>query len=321
LGAGLLLPNGKAFFLGCTGKTALYTPTGNPSRGTWAAGPDIPNDPFGNALGACDAPAAMLVNGKVLCGFGPAATVNGPTRFYEYDPSANSFINVYAPSSLPFQEFDVVAPYQTMMLNLPDGTVLYSHENTDLYVYQPDDGSPLAAAKPTIGSIQPNSDGSYHLTGTKLNGISEGAAYGDDAQMDSNYPLVRLTDSGQNVTYATTYNWSSTSVMTGNKVVTTEFRLPASVFGGSYSLAVVANGISSDPTLFAGPIYVDFNAQGPSELGSVDAPYKRLTDGVSAVFPNGAILIKSAGLSTESITISKQMTILALGGPATIRGP
>jgi hypothetical protein len=129
------------------------------------------------------------------------------------------------------------------MLVLPDGNILYSHMTSQLYVYHPS-GSPLAAGKPVINNITPNGDGSYHLTGTGFNGISEGATYGDDLQMNSNYPLVRLTSGGGTVYYARTYNWSRTSVMTGSAIVTTEFTPPTSLPAGVYSLAVVANGIA-----------------------------------------------------------------------------
>src|ERR1019366_7133411 len=61
-GAGFMLPNGKAFFLGSTGNTAYYTPSGNNSPGVWTAGPVIPN-----GLGTPDAAAAMMANGKILC--------------------------------------------------------------------------------------------------------------------------------------------------------------------------------------------------------------------------------------------------------------
>jgi hypothetical protein len=144
------------------------------------------------------------------------------------------------------------------MLVLPDGTVLYCHIEqgnlsyssfgSQLYIYQPS-GSPLAAGKPTISAISRNSDGSFHLTGTKLNGISAGASYGDDIQMDSNYPLVRLTDGAGNVTYPRTYNWSSTGVQTGGTLVSTEFS--GIIFPGNYSLQVVANGIASDAVFFS----------------------------------------------------------------------
>lgn len=132
------------------------------------------------------------------------------------------------------------------MLDLPDGNVLYSHFGADVYVYTPV-GAPLAAGKPIVTSVSPNGDGSFHVVGFGLNGISEGASYGDDFQMNSNYPLVRLSDGAGNVYYAKTYNWSSTGVMTGNLVVTTEYRLPVGLPAGQYSLVVVANGIASDP--------------------------------------------------------------------------
>ena len=135
------------------------------------------------------------------------------------------------------------------MLMLPDGTVLYSQQNSSsYYVYSPG-GTPLASGKPVVSGVTKNADGSYHLTGTQLNGISQGAAYGDDWQMATNYPIVRLT-SGSTVYYARTFNWSSTGVMTGNAPVTTEFTLPAGFSEGPYSLTVIANGISSDPVAF-----------------------------------------------------------------------
>ncbi len=240
LGAAFLLPNGKAFYLGGNGNTALYTPTGTTNAGTWAAGPVIPN-----GLGINDAPAAMMMNGKILCAVGNATNYNEPTYFYEYDPVANSFSQVNGPTGTT----DPVPPLQAMMLDLPDGSVLYSHEGNDLYIYRTT-GTPLAAGQPTISGVTANNDGSFTLAGTQLNGISEGAAYGDDAQMASNYPLIRLTNSAGNIYYERTYNWSSTGVMTGSTPETTQFTNSAGVPWGTYSLVVVANGISSAPISF-----------------------------------------------------------------------
>ena len=73
------------------------------------------------------------------------------------------------------------------------------------------------AGVPTITDITENPDGSFLLSGTLLDGISEGAYYGDDAQMSSNYPIVRLTDAAKDVYYARTYNWSNTGVATGTR--------------------------------------------------------------------------------------------------------
>ncbi len=207
------------------------------------------------------------------------------------------------------------------MLDLPDGTVLLSYFNTQLFVYLPD-GFPLPAGKPTITTITANADGSYHLVGTKLNGISEGATYGDDAQMNSNYPLLRLaaTDGSGHVYYARTYNWSSTGILTGSTPVTTEFALPGSVLAGggtNYSLVVVANGIASDPVTFFGPVWVDFNYHGTPQTGTFTFPYGTLAQGVAAVPAGGTIYIKP-GFSTERPTITKALTLVAVGGTATI---
>jgi hypothetical protein len=147
------------------------------------------------------------------------------------------------------------------MLDLPDGTVLYSRDGADLYVYQPD-GTPLAAGKPAISNITANADGSFTLTGTLLNGISEGAAYGDDEQMNSNYPLVRVTNSAGNVYYERTCNWSSTSVMTGKRLVGARFTNSAALPPGDYSLVVVANGIASDPVTFPLPAQLGIISSG-----------------------------------------------------------
>jgi hypothetical protein len=306
-GPAFLLPNGNAFFIGGNGQTAIYSPSGSTSPGTWTTGAMLPD-----GMTAQDAPGAMLVNGRILCAVGPDFNTS-PTSFYEYDYLANTFTNVGATTGTN----DNTSAFELRLLDLPDGNVLYCESDSSLYVYHPT-GAPLPAGKPTISSIIPRGDGSFHLTGTLLNGISAGAAYGDDAQMDSNFPLVRLSDGAGNVYYARTYNWSSTSVMTGTRLVTTEFVLPNSLPPGVYSLVVVANGISSDPVTFYGPVWVDFNYLGTFQFGTYDLPYKRLTNGVSAVAAGGRISIKTAGSSAETMRLTKAMTLVSPNGTATI---
>lgn len=243
-GAAFMLPTGQGFDIGATGNTAIYNPSGGVTPGTWVAGPVIPN-----GQGTPDAPAAMMVNGKILLATSDLGTVtNGfpaPTSFYEYDPVANAFTQVNGPIGQTFPS----PTFVMRMLQLPDGSVLLSTSTQQLFTYQ-SAGSPLLAGKPTINNITRNSDGSYHLTGTLLNGISGGAAYGDDAQMNSNYPLVRMTNFAGQVFYARTHNWSSTGVQTGSKVVSTDFSVPTNFPVAPYALVVVANGISSDPVSF-----------------------------------------------------------------------
>jgi hypothetical protein len=240
IGSSNLLPNGKVFTIGGTPNTAIYTPSGSSSPGTWVLGPAVPS-----GLGADDAPAAAENSGTLLFTLGPSGTYNGPTSFFEYDYSGNTITQINGPTG----STDSPAPYNTWMLDLPDGNVLYY--GSALYMYTPS-GSPLAAGKPVISSITQNPDGSFHLVGTGLNGISMGARYGDDKQMDSNYPLVRITSNSTGyVYYARTYNRSTTSIQTGSKVLTTEFVVPSNVPSGTYSLVAVVNGNASSPSTFS----------------------------------------------------------------------
>jgi hypothetical protein len=255
-GPAFLTPTGNAIFIGGSIYTGIYTPAAPPPSGAppapgmWVGNVLSPNGPAtaGAALSADDAPGAMMVDGKILLALNFAATqenlIPSPIFFYEYNPTQNTFTEVAGPGN-PGAPSPWTDCGPTTMLDLPDGTILMPSgcDTTQLYVYQPS-GPPLQQGQPKIASVTKNTDGSWHLTGTGLNGISEGAAYGDDAQMASNYPLVRLTTPNGTVRYARTYNWSSTGVDPGT-AGSTEFALPSGIAVGTYSLQVVANGNAS----------------------------------------------------------------------------
>lgn len=324
-GAGLLLPDGRAFFLGGTGHTVLYTPSslGGTNEGSWAQGPDIPAGRV-----TSDAPAAMMPNGKILCAVGPYSQDGGspaPTWFYEYDYTDHTagpngtFTATSCPGNSTIGSSINVSANNFVLLDLPNGNILCSTFGGQLYVYTPD-SSPVASGKPTISSVSWNTGGSLHLTGNLFNGISEGGAFGDEQQAHSDYPIVRFTDGSGNVYYGRTYNWSSTGVQTGGQIMTTECTVPAAVFDfpGTFSIQVVANGIASDPVSFFGPVWVDFSYSGfPFQLGWYSYPFNSLAGGVGSVASGGTIIIKS-GISHETMTISKPMTITSVYGPSTI---
>ncbi len=84
------------------------------------------------------------------------------------------------------------------------------------------------------------------ISGLRFNGMSQGAAYGDDAQMATNYPLVRITNNGSgNVVYCRTHGHSTMAVATGNRIVSTNFDVPSGIGTGASTIVVVANGIPS----------------------------------------------------------------------------
>jgi hypothetical protein len=255
LGPAHLLPDGRVFYLGASGQTAFYTQSTN----SWTAGPAIPNN-----LVAADAPGAMLPNGDVLFAASPAITsdaqgnanFSGPTTFFEFNPTNNQYTNV-TPDTTDQAFSTGGASFTYSMQVLPTGQVLVSNDGSQLVLFTPD-GSPNSSWQPTINSIRHDGGNTFTLRGTQLNGISEGANYGDDAEMASNYPIVQLSQPGPNVpllgpttivTYARTSNWSSTGVATGSAPESVDFTLPAGFAPGIYNLSVVANGIASKPVL------------------------------------------------------------------------
>ncbi len=298
-GPGFLLPDGRAFYIGATGHTAYYTPSGNNSPGTWAAGPDVPN-----AQGMPDAAGAMMVNGKILIAVSPVPINTDhfppPTTFYVFDYLLNTFTLVNAPDGNINAN---ISCYVTNMLVLPDGTILYSQQqqanSNQYYVFKPA-GSPVAVGKPTIGSIIQTSCDSFKVTGTLFNGITEGAAYGDDSQNETNYPIVRITKD-TNVYYCRSFNWNRTGVMTGNLADTTKFSLPANLPHGIYYLRVVANGNPSDSVQFI-PFPILSSTQNPASICSGTTFIYSTT-----ALPNGTTFTWTrpavTGISNTAITI------------------
>ena len=119
-----------------------------------------------------------------------------------------------------------------------------SSNSSQYYVYTPT-GSQTASGKPTITSITQTSQ-FFPDIGTQFNGISQGASYGDDWQMSTNYPIISLTN-GSNVYYCRTFNWNSTGVEKGSLADNCQFTLPAGLPIGTHSLVVTANGIAFRP--------------------------------------------------------------------------
>jgi len=249
IGASLLLPDGRVFVIGATGFTALYTfPPIADQPGTWANGPSIPSVNPGEALGAVDAPAAVLPNGRVLFSAGPItvpATFQSPTYFFEFDPATNSISAVPRPSAT---NSDGV-PYFGRTLMLPTGQVLYTHGTTTVELYTPD-GAADPVWRPTITSCPATlrRGRTFTLAGRQINGLTQCIYYGNDATQATNYPIVRLeSTSSSAVIYCRTFNFSTMGLQTGTVIHTCQFTVPSGTPLGCYRLIVIANGIPSEP--------------------------------------------------------------------------
>ena len=243
IGPTIVLTDGRAFVIGATGDTAIYTPPVNPSDpGTWQAGPTIV-DAANNRMHPIDAPAALLPNGRVLLAASPAPPCSfpGPSSFFEYDPATNALTAVTAPSNAG------KACFTGRFLLVPNGQVLFSEQSNKVTIYTPD-GAPDPAWKPVIAAVPAIMALGHHylLSGRQFNGLSQACCYGDDATMATNYPIARLTQ-GAKVFYCRTARHSTMGVATGSQLISTILSIPPGVPPGSYQLAVVANGIPSDP--------------------------------------------------------------------------
>ncbi|HTA27793.1 MAG TPA: T9SS type A sorting domain-containing protein [Bacteroidia bacterium] len=316
-GPGLMLPNGNAIFFGATPANVIYTPSGNSGPGTWTVADSFPSI-GGVPMGMSDAPAAMMVNGKILCSIAPYTNAFAPPAYFvEYDYTTNTFTQVTAPIPITGGDSIPVASYQTQMLDLPDGTVLVSVSQSSSYsnsymIYTPGSG-PIPQGKPTINTVVPQTCNNYLITGKLFNGISEGAAYGDDWQMETNYPIVRLTD-GTNVYYATTTDWNRIgAIQTDSLEDSAHFSLP-SIPGGTYSLVVVANGFASNPILFTTFGVSATATTGCSSIGSATAV---AADGPQPYTyswsPSGGTNATASGLSAGTYTV----TVTGNGGCST----
>ncbi len=254
LGPQVEMPGGNTFVAGggtstdefpspCTTNAETQTALYQYKAGAWTAGPEIPtidNEEYA----ATDGPGATLPNGNVLFD-ASACTYNIPTHFFVYNAGSNTLTQV---ADAPNAENDT--SYQTRMLVLPNGQVLYNDGSSDMEVYTAG-GAANPAWAPSITSLSANNlgaGGTYTLSGKQLAGLDQGAAYGDDVQDSTNFPLVRITNSPTGVvTYARTHDWSSVSVAPGTRS-STEFTVPKSTPKGKSTLVVIANGIASPPS-------------------------------------------------------------------------
>ncbi len=134
---------------------------------------------------------------------------------------------------------------------LPTGQILLTDFSNDIEIFTPaGSGEGERGEGPRVVDV-PTRLGrgkSYLLTGRGLNGVSQGAAYGDDAQAATNYPLVRITNSKTgHVFYSRTHDHSSMAVASDD-LVHTRFDVPANQERGRSTLEVVASGVASCPT-------------------------------------------------------------------------
>ena len=267
---GALLPNGHVLLAadagpatpdaGTTGNTTADSPviTNIPDTSQYQVGWGVADAdgsgtviPPNTSIQSIDSPHQVTVSNNANVTLAGAAlrfggTFSAPTQLFDFNPAgAGSISNVTATSPVNLTQ---ESAYTFRMLVLPTGQVLFGqNQNTQLYLYTPT-GAASPALRPTINNITYNGGGKFTMTGKQLDGQSAGASYGDDVQMDSNYPIVRLVNASGAAYYCRTTNWYAGQVGQGTAVThTVNFTLNSQMPAGNYSAIVSGAGISSFP--------------------------------------------------------------------------
>jgi hypothetical protein len=253
IGPQIELPGGNTFVVGaggssteapepCTTKSAAATALYEYAGSKWLKGPKIPTV-GGLQYDSADGPGVTLPDGNALFDTSPCV-YSAPLAFDLYEAGSRKIVP--APN-VPNAEND--STYYTRLLMLPNGQALFDDGSSHIELYTAG-GTPNPAWAPSVSSISTTTltpGKTASLSGTQLAGLDQGAAYGDDVQDNTNFPIVRLTNEETGVvTYARTANWTSVSVAPG-AASSTQFTLPSSTPTGASSLVVVANGIASAP--------------------------------------------------------------------------
>jgi hypothetical protein len=245
VGPALLIPDGRIFQVGgrpcgseskCQGHTAVY----DTLTGHWTAGPDVPK--VGKGFGdSSDGPSALLPNGNVLIQTSPK--FEAPSHFWEWNGS--KLIRVSEPDQAPD-----MSSFEGRMMILPTGQIFWVSDQGDIEIYTTIYKTDADWA-PVVGSAPRKlvrGHAGYEVSGIRFNGLTEGAAYGDDAQSYTNYPLVRITSKATgHVCYARTHDHSVMGVNGAEDPTSTRFDVPDSCEAGAGKLQVIANGMASRP--------------------------------------------------------------------------
>ena len=265
----LLLYDGSVLVLGSnaadqnrimSAQSAIFTPQYPWNQigytGQWQMAPDLPTNGL-LFFDHGDVPAAVMPDGRVLVTsrqFPPNQAESDV--LHEYDPSTRTWNLVPPFPGSPGSNPVTLQGEGIRMLMLPTGQVLVTGTSDgSMWLYNPS-GTKESSWWPTISTISAPSGGVFTLSGTQLNGLTNGANYGDDAKMTTSYPIVFLTDNAGsgNVYYARTSHFSrmTPSPSAAGTSQTCEFTLPPGIPNGEYTVHVSTSGEQSDPTPVAG---------------------------------------------------------------------
>lgn len=331
IGPFLLLPSGQVLVLGANSHNGIYTPSSSginctttmanatppdPSCGTWAKAGETPS-PYNHG----DDPATVEPNGKVLAQAtaSAAGAQFGQVAIFEWNPASEP-----CPTSNPTCSWtNVPLPIPGLnaanFLNLPNGQILIGGAPNDginpspVFVYTPvgvytQTGTAPASLGP---SLNPNANlvpvaGEFTLQGTQLNGAITGGDFGDDGKTLTNYPIVWLTDTNNNVFYARSYGYSQMAPSPGASG-SCKFVLPTNIPNGTFQVHASANGASSPttgPTLTVSGTHVTNVIGGATGISPGTSTLFTVTISAPAPAAGTVVNLSSSAPNAESVPAS-----------------
>jgi hypothetical protein len=229
-GPALTLYDGRVFVGGATGHNAIYDPVARTIV-------NVADTPGLRTMHEND--QVVMATGKVLT----ATTLDFLAyTFFEYDPRTDrdtfTDVNTGAPDFHTNNGNLVQTP-------LPDGSVMVADVGfKDVYIYTPVGLQLTAFGQPTITSITGPVNGVFTLTGTTLNGLTNGASRDDEGHNYTSFPIVSVTYAGQ-TRYCNVRRTSSMAIAPG-ATSTVQFSIPPEVpHGITLTVRVSASGLAS----------------------------------------------------------------------------
>jgi hypothetical protein len=185
----------------------------------------------------------VLPTGNVLA----VARSQPDIKFYEYTPPApgatlGSF-SQQLPGSPTFLIDQPASNVQATLL--ADGTVMIAAAS-DIYLYRPA-GNQLTNGRATIANVAGFVNGLYTLSGTNLNGLTNGSSCDDEGHNFTSFPVVAATF-GSQTQYCPVVNVKSFAIAP-NVSSSIQFRMPSNVPVGPVTISVSTSGLQGANTM------------------------------------------------------------------------
>lgn len=206
-----------------------------------------------------DCPGAFLPNGDILFLAG-YTSVYGRGDDFRYNSRLMKWDGVSSlaeDANTSYTTTDLsILNYTSQMIPLPDGSVFVKGSTPPdfrFYIPTTNELTPLNNSIPNILSISPNvkPGSTIRVTGTQLNGLTEGAYYGDDGTPRTNFPIFSFRNLQTNtITYANTKQLFYRGIQ-ASRLSDVDVEIPNSLPVGSYEVRAIASGVPSNPvTIF-----------------------------------------------------------------------